>query len=94
MLKKAKDFQMPKKLQYDPKKITDTYGKFTAEPLERGFGTTLGNSLRRVLLSSLEGSAITSLKIAGVQHEFSSIPGKARERSRLRISRQMQRWSF
>src|SRR5208283_6163858 len=75
MLKKAKDFQMPKKLQYDPKKITDTYGKFTAEPLERGFGTTLGNSLRRVLLSSLEGSAITSIKIGGVQHEFSSIPG-------------------
>jgi DNA-directed RNA polymerase subunit alpha len=75
MLKKAKDFQMPKKLQFDQKKITDTYGKFTAEPLERGFGTTLGNSLRRVLLSSLEGSAVTSLKITGVQHEFSSIPG-------------------
>src|SRR5512143_129987 len=75
MLKKAKDFQMPKKLQYDQKKITDTYGKFTAEPLERGFGTTLGNSLRRVLLSSLEGSAVTSLRIFGVQHEFSSIPG-------------------
>ncbi len=75
MLRKAKDFQMPKKLQYDPKKITDTYGKFTAEPLERGFGTTLGNSLRRVLLSSLEGSAVTSVKISGVQHEFSSIPG-------------------
>ena len=75
MLKRAKDFQMPKKLQYDPKKVTDTYGKFTAEPLERGFGTTLGNALRRVLLSSLEGAAITAVKIAGVQHEFSSIPG-------------------
>ena len=75
MLKKAKDFQMPKKLQYDPKKVTDTYGRFTAEPLERGFGTTLGNALRRVLLSSLEGAAITAVKIAGVQHEFSSIPG-------------------
>ncbi len=75
MLKKARDFQMPKKLQYDPKKVTDTYGKFTAEPLERGFGTTLGNSLRRVLLSSLEGSAVTAVKIAGVHHEFSSIPG-------------------
>lgn len=75
MLRKAKDFQMPKKLQYDPKKITDTYGKFTAEPLERGFGTTLGNSLRRVLLSSLEGAAVTSVKINGVLHEFSSIPG-------------------
>jgi DNA-directed RNA polymerase subunit alpha len=66
---------MPKKLQYDPKKVTDMYGRFTAEPLERGFGTTLGNALRRVLLSSLEGSAITAVKIAGVQHEFSSIPG-------------------
>ena len=75
MLKKAKDFQMPKKLQYDSKKVTDTYGKFTAEPLERGFGTTLGNALRRVLLSSLEGSAITAVRIAGVQHEFSSIAG-------------------
>lgn len=75
MLKKAKDFQMPKKLQYDPKKITDTYGRFTAEPLERGFGTTLGNSLRRVLLSSLEGSAISSVRISGAQHEFSSVPG-------------------
>jgi DNA-directed RNA polymerase subunit alpha len=75
MLKKAKDFQMPKKLQYDPKKVTDTFGKFTAEPLERGFGTTLGNALRRVLLSSLEGAAITSVRVAGVQHEFSSIPG-------------------
>lgn len=75
MLKKAKDFQMPKKLQYDAKKVSDTYGKFTAEPLERGFGTTLGNALRRVLLSSLEGAAVTAVKIAGVQHEFSSIPG-------------------
>lgn len=75
MLKRAKDFQMPKKLQYDPKKVSDTYGKFVAEPLERGFGTTLGNALRRVLLSSLEGSAITSVKINGVLHEFSSIPG-------------------
>jgi DNA-directed RNA polymerase subunit alpha len=75
MLKKVKDFQMPKKLQYEPKKVTDTYGKFTAEPLERGFGTTLGNALRRVLLSSLEGAAITAVRISGVQHEFSSIPG-------------------
>ncbi len=83
MLKKIKDFQMPKKLQYDPKKITDTFGKFTAEPLERGFGTTLGNSLRRVLLSSLEGSAITSLKIGGVQHEFSSIPGVVEDTTEL-----------
>ena len=52
-----------------------TYGKFILEPLERGYGTTLGNSLRRVLLSSLPGSAITSVKIDGVLHEFSTVPG-------------------
>ena len=52
-----------------------TYGKFVVEPLERGYGMTLGNSLRRVLLSSLEGAAVTSIKIDGVQHEFSTIPG-------------------
>ena len=52
-----------------------SYGKFVVEPLERGYGTTLGNSMRRVLLSSLPGTAVTSIKIAGVQHEFSTIPG-------------------
>ena len=52
-----------------------TYGKFVVEPLDRGFGTTLGNSLRRVLLSSLPGVAVTSIKIDGIQHEFSTIPG-------------------
>src|SRR5687767_7520850 len=54
---------------------SDTYGKFTVEPLEPGYGVTLGNSLRRVLLSSIEGAAITSIKIEGVQHEFQTIPG-------------------
>jgi DNA-directed RNA polymerase subunit alpha len=53
----------------------DTYGKFVVEPLEPGYGVTLGNSLRRVLLSSIEGAAITSVKIEGVQHEFQTIPG-------------------
>ena len=52
-----------------------SYGKYVVEPLERGYGTTLGNSLRRILLSSLPGTAVTSVKIAGVQHEFSTIPG-------------------
>ncbi|HEV3122861.1 MAG TPA: DNA-directed RNA polymerase subunit alpha, partial [Isosphaeraceae bacterium] len=56
-------------------KLTDTFGEFHVEPFERGFGHTVGNSLRRVLLSSLEGSAVTKIKIQGVQHEFSSIPG-------------------
>jgi len=54
---------------------TDTYGKFVVEPLERGYGVTLGNSLRRVLLSSIPGAAVTSIKIDGVLHEFSTIPG-------------------
>jgi DNA-directed RNA polymerase subunit alpha len=65
----------PKKLDIDPESHTRFYGKFTCEPLERGFGTTLGNALRRVLLSSLRGAAITSVKIKGIFHEFSPIPG-------------------
>jgi DNA-directed RNA polymerase subunit alpha len=65
----------PKRLAVEAKDSPETYGKFICEPLERGFGTTLGNSLRRVLLSSLQGAAITSVKINGVLHEFSTIPG-------------------
>lgn len=65
----------PKKLEIEPETHTKFYGKFTCEPLERGFGTTLGNALRRVLLSSLRGAAITSVKIKGIYHEFSPIPG-------------------
>jgi len=65
----------PKKLDIDPENHTRFYGKFTCEPLERGFGTTLGNALRRVLLSSLRGAAITSVKLKGIFHEFSPIPG-------------------
>jgi DNA-directed RNA polymerase subunit alpha len=72
---KWRDFQLPKRLECDESTYTDTYGKFSAAPFERGYGVTLGNSLRRVLLSSIEGSAITSVKIGGVQHEFSTIPG-------------------
>ncbi len=72
---KWKDFQLPKRLECDEATYTGTYGKFYASPFERGYGITLGNSLRRLLLSSIEGSAVTSVKIAGVQHEFSAIPG-------------------
>ncbi len=72
--KNWRDLIKPRKLEVDQDSLTPTYGKFIAEPLERGFGTTLGNSLRRVLLSSLQGAAITSLKIDGVEHEFSTIP--------------------
>lgn len=70
-----KDFEMPKRLVCDESTYTQTYGKFVAEPFERGYGTTLGNALRRVLLSSIEGSAVTSVKIDSIQHEFSSLPG-------------------
>ena len=70
-----RDFTMPKKLTCEESSSTDTYGKFVAEPFERGFGTTIGNSLRRVLISSIEGAAATSIKVDGVLHEFSSIPG-------------------
>ena len=69
------DFQKPKKLDYDAETLTPNYGRFTAQPFERGFGTTIGNALRRVLLSSIEGAAITAVKIDGVLHEFSPIPG-------------------
>lgn len=72
---KWKDFQMPKRLECDEAAYTPTYGKFIAEPFERGYGVTLGNSLRRVLLSSIEGSAVTSVKIEGVSHEFSTVSG-------------------
>lgn len=79
MHKNWRDLIRPKRLQVETDTFTNTYGKFTAEPFERGFGTTLGNSLRRVLLSSLQGGAITSVKIKGVLHEFSSIPGVAED---------------
>jgi DNA-directed RNA polymerase subunit alpha len=70
-----KGFQKPKRLACNLDTLTDKYGQFTAQPFERGFGTTIGNALRRVLLSSIEGGAITAVKIEGVLHEFSSIPG-------------------
>ncbi len=72
---KWRDFQLPKFLIIDQKNYTPYYGKFIAEPFEKGYGHTLGNSLRRVLLSSIEGAAITAVKIEGILHEFSAIPG-------------------
>ncbi len=75
MYKNWRDLIKPSRLQIDADSLSDSYGKFVAEPLERGFGTTLGNSLRRILLSSLQGAAITSMRIKDVQHEFSSVAG-------------------
>jgi DNA-directed RNA polymerase subunit alpha len=73
--KSWKDLIRPKRLEVDKETLTPFYGKFTAEPFERGFGITIGNSLRRILLASLQGAAITSVKFDGVLHEFSTIPG-------------------
>jgi len=77
--KNWRDLIKPRGLSVDQESLTNTYGKFVAEPLERGFGITLGNSLRRVLLSSLQGAAITSVKIEGVEHEFMTIPEVAED---------------
>ena len=68
-------FQKPKRLAVEQESLTEKYGKFSAQPFERGFGTTIGNSLRRTLLSSIEGAAVTAVKIEGVLHEFQSIQG-------------------
>ena len=68
-------FQLPDTIRFDEDTLTNTYGKLIAEPLERGFGTTIGNALRRVLLSSIEGAAVTAVKIPGALHEFSTIKG-------------------
>ncbi len=68
-----KGFQLPQKISFEEETLTDFYGKLVAEPLERGYGTTIGNSLRRVLLSSIEGAAVTGIRMPGVLHEFSAI---------------------
>lgn len=70
-----RDLIKPQNLELEGKNLTPTYGKFVAEPFERGFGTTIGNALRRVLLSSLQGAAVTGVRIDGVLHEFGTIPG-------------------
>jgi len=77
--KNWRDLIKPRGLTVDQESLSNTYGKFVAEPLERGFGITLGNSLRRVLLSSLQGAAITAVKIEGVEHEFMTIPEVAED---------------
>jgi DNA-directed RNA polymerase subunit alpha len=75
MIQKFKGLQKPKRLECELETLTSTYGKFYAEPFERGFGLTVGNALRRILLSSIEGAAVTTIRITGALHEFSTIPG-------------------
>jgi len=72
---RKKGFQLPENISFDSESLKDTYGKLSVEAFERGFGTTIGNALRRVLLSSIEGAAVTSIRIPGVLHEFSTLPG-------------------
>jgi DNA-directed RNA polymerase subunit alpha len=72
---KWRGLELPSKISADPRFRSSVYGRFVIEPFERGFGTTVGNALRRILLSALEGAAITQVKIKGVQHEFSTLPG-------------------
>src|SRR4029078_11462880 len=75
MIKTVKDFQIPMRVEVDKETASATFGRFSTEAYERGFGTTVGNALRRVLLSSLTRAAVTTVKIEGVLHEFSTIPG-------------------
>ena len=75
MIQRFRGIQKPKRLECELETLTSTYGKFFAEPFERGFGLTIGNALRRILLSSIEGAAVTTVRIAGALHEFSTIPG-------------------
>ena len=72
---KPKNFQMPRSVQIDEDSLTNSYGMFTVQPLERGYGTTIGNALRRILLSSIEGAAVKAIRVEGVQHEFSVVQG-------------------
>jgi len=78
-----KDFELPTSVECDSNTLTDTYGKFSIEPFERGFGSTLGNSLRRILLSSIEGCAVTSVKIDGIGCEFENIEGVQQDTSEI-----------
>jgi len=91
---KWKNLQMPKHIELDELKATDRYGSFSIEPLERGFGLTIGNALRRVLLSSLQGAAVTAVKIEGVLHEFSSVPGVLEDVSEIILNLKQMRFKL
>ncbi|CAM2006532.1 DNA-directed RNA polymerase subunit alpha [Acanthopleuribacter pedis] len=75
----VKTYQRPRRIEFNEEEMTESYGKFFCQPFERGFGTTIGNALRRTLLSSIEGAAITAVKIDGVLHEFTAVPGVAED---------------
>jgi len=91
---KWKNLQMPKHIDLDESSATDRYGRFSIEPLERGFGLTIGNALRRVLLSSLQGAAVTAVKIEGVLHEFSAVPGVLEDASEIILNLKQMRFKM
>ena len=91
---KWKNLQMPRTVELDETTASARYGKFTIEPLERGFGLTIGNSLRRVLLSSLQGAAVSAVKIEGVLHEFSTIPGVLEDVSEIILNLKQMRFKL
>ena len=70
-----REFELPSRVEADKESLSEEYGRFVVEPFERGFGNTIGNGLRRVLLSSIEGTAVTAVRISGAQHEFDSLEG-------------------
>jgi DNA-directed RNA polymerase subunit alpha len=88
---KWKNLVVPRKIEVDEKTLTDKYGRFVIAPLERGFGLTLGNALRRVLLSSLPGAAVTAVRINGALHEFSTIPGVLEDTTELTLNLKQMR---
>ena len=91
---KWKNLQMPRTIELDEASASPRYGKFTIEPLERGFGLTIGNSIRRVLLSSLQGAAVSAIKMEGVLHEFSTIPGAIEDVSEIILNLKQMRFKL
>lgn len=89
-----KGFKRPSKISFEHDELQPNYGRFVAEPFERGYGLTVGNSLRRVLLSSIEGAAITAIKIEGIPHEFSTIPGVYEDVTRIILNLKKMRFKY
>ncbi|HPS57125.1 MAG TPA: DNA-directed RNA polymerase subunit alpha [Spirochaetota bacterium] len=89
-----KGFKRPSKISFEHDELQPNYGRFVAEPFERGYGLTVGNSLRRVLLSSIEGAAITAIKIEGVPHEFSTMPGVYEDVTRIILNLKKMRFKY
>ncbi|MDP6461746.1 MAG: DNA-directed RNA polymerase subunit alpha, partial [Gemmatimonadota bacterium] len=91
---KWRPLTMPRKVDFDESTLTETYGKMTIQPLEKGFGTTVGNALRRVLLSSLQGASVVFTRIDGVEHEFSTVEGVREDVTEIVLNLKSLRFRF